>query len=137
MSQLSKLKIVIDTNVWISGLIFGGMPEKIIELFVNGDVVLITSEENMSELRRKIHQKFPLFSPQLPILEATIRDQAIVVMLGTHRVEVSRDIDDNKFIETALTGSANYLVSGDKDLLVLEAYENIQIIKPVDFLKLY
>jgi len=133
----SKPKVVIDTNVWISGLIFGGVPAKVIELFVNGEVVLITSEENMSELRRKVHQRFPLFAPELPILEASIKDQAIIVKLGTYKVDISRDVDDNKFIETALTGGAKYIISGDKDLLVLETYENIEVLKPADFLKLF
>ena len=133
----AKPKIVIDTNVWISGLIFGGTPAKVIELFVTGEIVLITSEENLSELRRKVHQRFPLFAPQLPILEVSIKDQAIIVKLGTYNVNISRDVDDNKFIETALTGGARYIVSGDKDLLVLETYENIEILKPADFLKLF
>ncbi len=113
------------------------MPAKVIELFVNGDVILITSEENISELRRKIYHKFPLFVPQLPILEASIKDLAVMVKLGVYKVSASRDIDDNKFIEAALTGDAKYIISGDKDLLVLKNYEGIEILKPVDFLDLY
>lgn len=132
----SKPKVVIDTNIWISGLVFGGVPAKVIKLFVNGDIILVTSEENISELRRKVHQRFPLLVPQLPILEASIRDLAIIIKLGVHEVTISRDVDDNKFIETAITGNAGYVVSGDRDLLVLKMYENIKIIKPADFLKL-
>lgn len=137
MTHSPKPRVVIDTNIWISGLIFGGIPAKVIELFVNGDVILITSEENISELRRKVHQKFPLFVPQLPILEASIKDQAIIVKLGTYDVDISRDIDDNKFIETALTGNAEYIVSGDKDLLVIKTYKNVRILKPAEFLKFF
>jgi len=133
----SKRKIVIDTNIWISGLIFGGIPAEVIELFINGQIVLITSEENMSELRRKIHQRFPLFAPQLPILEALIKEQAIIVKLGTNKVDISRDTDDNKFIETAVIGNAEYIISGDRDLLVVKTYDNIRIIKPADFIKLF
>ena len=93
MTPSPKPKVVIDTNIWISGLIFGGIPAKVIELFVNGDIVLITSEENISELRRKVHQRFPLFVPQLPILEASIKDQAIIVKLGTYKVDTSRALE--------------------------------------------
>ena len=134
MPSLSKPKIVIDTNVWISGLIFGGVPEEVLDLFVKGDVILVTSEENISELRRKIHQRFPLFIPQLPMLEASIKEQAIIVKLGTYKIDVSRDSDDNKFIETALTGNAKYIISGDNDLLTLKTYKGVEILKPAEFL---
>ncbi|MEX0668805.1 MAG: putative toxin-antitoxin system toxin component, PIN family [Candidatus Saccharimonadales bacterium] len=56
--------------------------------------------------------------------------------LGTHKVNIGRDGDDNKFIETALAGAANCVISEDKDLLVVKEYENIVIIKPAEFLKL-
>jgi len=131
-----KPQVVIDTNVWISGLIFGGTPAKVIDYFVDGSIVVITSEELLSELRRKINHRFPLFVPQLPLLEASIREKAIVVALGSRRVTASRDKDDNKFIETALNGNAGYIISGDKDLLVLRSFEHITILKPAEFLKL-
>ena len=131
-----KPQVVIDTNVWISGLIFGGTPAKVIDRFVDGSIVVITSEELLSELRRKINQKFPLFAPQLPLLEASVREKAIVVALGSRQVAASRDEDDNKFIETALNGDADYLISGDKDLLVLGSFEHITILKPAEFLEL-
>ena len=133
----AKPKVVIDTNVWISGLVFGGLPQKILELFIDGSVVLIVSEEILSELRRKVQQKFPLLVPQLTILEALIKDEAITVKLGTHEVKASRDKDDNKFIETALTGGASYIISGDKDLLALKTYRKIRILNPAEFLELY
>ncbi len=128
-----KPQIVIDTNVWISGLIFGGNPTKIIQLFIDGDVLVIASEELLSELRRKIKQKSPLFLPYLPLLEASIREKAIFVQLGTQPVDISRDPDDNKIIETALAGSARYIVSGDKDLLVLGSYEDTRILNRLNF----
>lgn len=131
-----KLQVVIDTNVWISGLIFGGTPARVLNRFVDGSIVVITSEELLSELRRKINQRFPLFAPQLPLLEASVREQAIVVALGSRQVTASRDEDDNKFIETALNGNAGYIISGDKDLLVLGSYERIRILKPAEFLEL-
>lgn len=136
MSLPYKPRVVIDTNVWISGLIFGGVPGKILKLFINGEIIVVTSEENLSELRRKVNQKFPLFSPQLSIAESLIKEQAIVVKFGVYQVSISRDIDDNKFIETALTGGADYIVSGDKDLLVIKDYKNVEILKPAKLLEL-
>lgn len=131
-----KPLVVIDSNVWISGLVFGGNPGKIIRLFVSGDVLLIVSEELLSELRRKISQRFPLFVPNLSLLEASIREEVMMVRLGGVSISVSRDVDDNKFIETAVAGSAGYIISGDKDLLDLKTYNDIKIVKPAEFLTL-
>jgi putative PIN family toxin of toxin-antitoxin system len=130
-----RLLIVIDTNVWISGLIFGGNPEKVLRRFIEGDIVVVTSEELLSELRRKINQRFPHFAPQLPRLEASIREKAILVQLGSQPVTMSRDKDDNMVIETALAGKAGYIVSGDKDLLVLGEYEGVKILNPAELMR--
>lgn len=109
--SISKLQVVIDTNVWISGLVFGGNPEKIIRQFIDGQVIVIMSEELLSELRRKISQRFSSFKPHLALLEASIREDAIMVKLGEMQVSASRDSDDNKFLETAIIGvsTSNFL----------------------------
>jgi putative PIN family toxin of toxin-antitoxin system len=130
-------KVVIDTNVWISGLIFGGKPEIIIKLFIDGKIDVIISEEILTELRRIISTKFPLFKPKLGLLEASIREDSVLVHLGNNTITVSRDIDDNKIIETAVMGKADFVVTGDDDLLVLKIYENIRIIKPKVFLTIF
>ncbi len=127
---------MIDTNVWISGLIFGGTPAGVIKMFIDGSLVVVTSEELLSELRRKINQRFPLFAPQLPRLEASIREKALLVRLGAHPVVASRDADDDVVIETAIVGGAAYIVSGDKDLLVMGEYEGVKILKPAEFMGL-
>ncbi len=135
MRSLVKPQVVIDTNVWISGLVFGGTPEKIVRLFIEGQIIVVVSEELLTELRRKITQKFSLFVPQLALFEASIREEALLVKLGATPIAVSRDADDDKFIETAMVGRAEYIISGDKDLLTLESYEEIKILKPAEFLE--
>lgn len=132
-----NLTVVIDTNVWISGLIFGGKPETILKLFIDGKIAVIISEEIMTELRRIITAKFPLFKPKLGLLEASIRDDAILVPLGENTIKVSRDADDNKVIESAVIGKADYIISGDDDLLILKNYKNVTIVKPATFLDIY
>jgi|SRR5437660_10738688 len=134
MRAQTKLQIVVDTNVWISGLVFGGNPEKVIRLFVDGKVIVVTSEELLSELRNKVTRKFPLFLPHLPLLEASVRERSIIVPLGTQAITISRDADDDKLVETAITGRASFIVTGDKDLLTLQSYEGIKILGPADFL---
>ena len=129
--------IVIDSNVWISALIFGGNPEKILKLFINNKVEVVMSEEIITELRRIIINKFPLFVNSLNLLEASLRKDTVFVQLGSITIDASRDVDDNRIIETAYIGKAQYIISGDKDLLVLKKYEYIKILNPGDFLKIF
>lgn len=135
MKSNKKLRIVLDTNVWLSGLVFGGQPERLLRLFVDDQVIVVISEELLSELRRIVNQKFPLYVPQLKLLEASIRKDAELVKLGNKKVTVSRDQDDNKVIETALIGKCSHIVSGDKDLLVIEKYHDLSIMTPDEFLR--
>ena len=129
--------IVIDSNVWISALIFGGNPEKILKLFIDNKVEVVMSEEIITELRRIIINKFPLFVNSLNLLEASLRKDNVFVQLGSITIDASRDVDDNRIIETAYIGKAQYIISGDKDLLVLKKYEDIKILNPSDFLKIF
>lgn len=130
-----KLQVVIDTNVWLSGLVFGGAPGVILDLFIDGDILVVSSEELLSELRRKIIQKFPLFVANLELLESSIRQDAIMVKLGTATPAVSRDPDDDRVLETALVGDCSHIITGDKDLLSLNSYQGIQIVTPTEFLQ--
>ncbi|MEI7838365.1 MAG: putative toxin-antitoxin system toxin component, PIN family [bacterium] len=129
--------IVIDSNVWISALIFGGNPEKILKLFIDNKVEVVMSEEIITELRRIIINKFPLFVNSLNLLEASLRKDTVFVQLGSITIDASRDVDDNRIIETAYIGKAQYIISGDKDLLVLKKYEDIKILNPSEFLKIF
>lgn len=136
MAPRLKPRVVIDTNVWLSALVFGGKPGLVLDLFVDDRIEVVISEEVLSELRRKISQRFPLFLPQQQLLEASLRQDAELVQLGAQTVKISRDPKDNMFIETALAGQANCIVSGDKDLLSIGNYERLQIVTPADFLRL-
>ena len=129
--------IVIDSNVWISALIFGGNPEKILKLFIDNKAEVVMSEEIITELRRIIINKFPLFVNSLNLLEASLRKDTVFVQLGSITIDASRDVDDNRIIETAYIGKAQYIISGDKDLLVLKKYEDIKILNPSEFLKIF
>lgn len=131
----NKPRVVIDTNVWLSGLVFGGKPAEIIDLFEKGGFHLIVSEELLSELRRILNRRFRAFAPRLPQLEASIRSGACEVKLGSAPVAASRDHNDDMFIETAMLGGADFIVSGDNDLLAIGQYQGIQILTPAEFLE--
>ena len=89
----------------------------------------------MSELRRIITSKFPEHIPGIARYEKLLRKYAIWVPLGSHIITVSRDINDDAIIETAVIGKCSYIISGDKDLTVLKNYQDIKIVTPADFLK--
>lgn len=131
-----KPRIVIDTNVLISALVFGGRPRLVTDLVGEALVVAVTSEEIMTEFRRIIVARFPEFSQNGAQLEQLLRKYARWVKLGSVNVTVCRDPDDNKVIETALIGMADYIVSGDNDLLVLKEHGGVKIVKPAEIIEL-
>lgn len=136
ISSKPKLRIVLDTNVIISALVFGGNPELVLDMCISGAVDMVVCQELHSELRRKVTSKFPLYSAHLELLENRLQRDGLMVQLGWQTMQVCRDLDDDIFIEMAVAGGCSYIVSGDKDLLVLNEYQGIKIIKPAEFLKL-
>lgn len=128
------MRIVIDSNVWISALVFGGKPRQIFERAIKGDYVIVVSEEIFTEVRRVISEKFTDFIDDFEAFQTAVNPRLVMVKLGSVRVSVSRDKDDNRVIETAIIGGASHIISGDKDLLVLSKFKNIEMITAVDFL---
>lgn len=129
------LRVCIDANVYISGLAFGGKPLRVLTLALNREFYLITSLHILTEVKRNLKEK--LFFPE------TLVDE----LLGEY-IQVSDIYDpegkikyidhkqDNMVLETALLGSADVLVTGDKkDLLPLKVFQGIIIEPPSAFLR--
>lgn len=127
--------IVIDTNVFVSAIVFGGQPRKLINLIADDVLTLVTAEELVTELRRIVISKFPEFIEDLTKVEKLLESDATWVRLGKVTVEVSRDSGDDKFIEVAVLGNCHYIISGDKDLLDIKEYNNIKIVTVSEFLE--
>lgn len=129
------MKIVIDSNVWISALVYGGKPREIFEKVVANGWVIVVSEEIFTEIRRVLNTKFKDFIEDFEVFQSILRPYLIEVKLGSVKVSKCRDVDDNVVIETALIGDVVCIISGDKDLLDLKNYENVLIASPSDFLE--
>lgn len=130
-------RIVIDTNIYLSALLFGGNPRTVVEsALLDGDIVII-SEEIYTEMRKVISQKFPKFLPDYNAFEVVLRENTILVPLGTVSISACRDAKDNMILETAVVGKCEYIVTGDKDLLTLQSYKDISIYNPIQFLAIY
>jgi putative PIN family toxin of toxin-antitoxin system len=131
-----SIRIVIDTNVFISAIVFGGKPRQVINLVADDSVTFIMAEAIITELRRIIVSKFPGFLEDLMKVEKLLEQDAEWVKLGFNTERITRDPNDDKFIETALIGNCHYIISGDKDLLDLKEYKGIKILSPAGFLSL-
>ena len=130
------MRVVIDTNVFISAIVFGGKPRRVINLVADDSVTLIMAEAIITEIRRIIVSKFPNFLEDLMRVEKLLEQDAEWVKLGFNTERITRDPNDDKFIETAVIGSCHYIISGDKDLLDLKEYMGIKILSPAGFLSL-
>ncbi len=128
------MRVVIDSNVWISALVFGGNPRRIIKEAIDNGWAIVVSEEIFTEVRRIINTKFSDFVDDFESLQAVLLPYIDTVKLGRITVTECRDDDDNRVLETAVIGDASAIVTGDKDLLVLLKYKNIDIKTPAQFL---
>lgn len=131
------MKIVVDTNVLISGVFFGGFPRKILNAIVEERLTACATTEIVDEyeeiiqemIRRKqgrLNQQF--LTPLIRVLE---------IIEPVSNVQICRDPDDDKFLECAKDAHALYIVSGDKDLLVVKQFEGIQIVTAKEFCETY
>ena len=129
------MQVILDTNILVSGIFWGGIPYKIIELWANNKLDIVISEEILEEY--------------ISVIYRISRDKELTnhwknfILKSSHIVEAkskvkfSRDKDDDKFIYCALASNSPYIITGDKDLLDIKKVQNIEILKPNEFLKIY
>lgn len=131
------MKIVIDTNVVISGVFFGGKPRMILEAVADGKIFACASTEILTEYYEVIDEMIDRGQGHFNrnVLDPMISEMEIIIPVS--HIDVSRDPDDNKFIECAVDSGALYIVSGDKDLLDIEEYDGIQIVTAAYFCDTY
>lgn len=128
------MKVVIDTNIWISyllGSLLQGMDEKIL----SKEIKVVVSDEMLKEISEvSSRPKFKNIFTAKRIKELfSLLDSYAIVVSPSQKVNVCRDGKDNFLLEVAIEGEADYLVTGDEDLLVLDPFHNTKIVKPKDF----
>jgi putative PIN family toxin of toxin-antitoxin system len=130
-------KVVLDTNVLVSTLHFGGRPREVLDLARHGHIELVISSFILEETEKVLRENFRW---EERILRLTLsRLKAIATMAeASHRITVIKEKDaDNRILECAVAGGADFLVSGDnKHLLPLREFQGIRILRPADFLTL-
>ncbi len=131
-------RVVLDTNVLISSLLFRGELAGIVELWKKGRIVPVVSRETFDELRSVLH--YPKFRLVEDEIRVSIREEVLpffeVVETEGTAEGACKDPDDDKFIACALAASANFIVSGDKDLCDVGSYRSIRIIRASELLKM-
>ncbi len=129
------VRIVLDTNVVVSALIWGGTPYKLIEAAVAGDLVLCTSPALLAELLAVLtreHLGSRLQRQRASVDEAVTLYAAMAVCVSPTTIPrvVPGDADDDQVIAAAVAAGADLLVSGDRHLLRLGSHQNIRIVTP-------
>ena len=134
---MGKSILVADTNILVSSIFWSGNPYKIIQKGINQDIIIFTSNDIISELKRVLKRDFHLE-------EQEIEDIIDSLMLFLHLTETSEKINvikedekDNIILECAVSCNADYIISGDSHLLDLKQYKNIKIISARKFLDIY
>ena len=130
------MKIILDTNVFVSGVFFSGPPYRILEAWRDGKIQLVISPEILEEYRRVaeiLAEEHPTISLS-PWIELVIQ-QASIFSAPPLPQPICDDPDDDKFLACALASGSKFIISGDRHLLKVSGFEEIEILKPRDFLE--
>lgn len=130
------MKVVIDTNVFISSFLSDGNPRKVIDLWKNGELILCLSQEIVSEYM-EVLQRLGLDDGDefKKVLQLFARGYHSIFTGSTEKLRiVIDDPDDNKFFECAVSLNAKYIISGDKAVLKISDYCGVKVVNPTQFL---
>lgn len=128
------VRIVLDSNIFISSYVFGGKPESILKLIITEKVQGVTSRILISEFLDVLRKKFKVSQFDIQAIQQEVSD-LFEIVYPIKNLHIVRDEPDNRVIETALEGNCDYIVTGDNDLLVLGKYKNIKIVTADEFIK--
>ncbi|MDO8583145.1 MAG: putative toxin-antitoxin system toxin component, PIN family [bacterium] len=132
-TEENRVKVVLDTNVLVSAIIFGGKPIQIIYSVIEEEIIAVTSPILISELKKVLTRKFPLRKIDFESVVKNIEEMFTTIQ-PKKTINVSRDEDDNRVLEAAWESKCNYIVMGDRDLLDLKVFKKIKIVTPDTFL---
>ncbi|MEK6834931.1 MAG: putative toxin-antitoxin system toxin component, PIN family [Nanoarchaeota archaeon] len=136
------IKVVLDTNILVSGTFWTGNSFKIMELIDKREITSILSEDivkeyhktiNSDEIIDKIKDKNLIISN----VSRKVVLNSIIIQPKEKLDVIKNDPDDNKILECAYAGKAGYIVTKDNHLLKLKEFKNIKIVTPEEFLKLF
>jgi putative PIN family toxin of toxin-antitoxin system len=128
------MRIVVDTNVIVSALVFGGVPRRVFEAIEEGICEWFYSVEIEAETRRVLRDKFGWDERRLGGYLPALWSVGRMIAAGRQLNVVREDPADNRILECAIAADADAIVTGDGHLLKLSKYEDISILTPREFL---
>lgn len=136
------MRVVLDVNVWISGLLWGGVPSKLLRLARNQQITIFVSKDILLELettlkRDKFQQRLQVRGYSVEYLMSVAQGFSQNCPTTSIDVPELRDPKDTKILAAALAASAEVIVTGDQDLLVLTQFNEIPILTPQNFIDRY
>ncbi len=127
-------RIVADSNIYVSAIVFGGKPMMLLEMAEEGEIELFVSDHILSETFRILRDKFQRTTEQLEVdrvhLAKITRSVAPTETINV----VPLDPDDDRILECAVAAAATTIVTGDRHLLGLGSFRGIRIQRPAEFL---
>jgi uncharacterized protein len=135
---VAERRIVLDSNVWISGILWTGIPHRIIGLVESGRADAFATTAILDEIRDAVMR--PKFARRLQELQSSPQEvmgalvgMVQVVEAGSIDRVIREDPDDDRILACALTADAHFVVSGDRHVLALRTYRDIRILTPNEF----
>jgi uncharacterized protein len=139
---VAKASVVLDTNVYISALLWTGISHRLLHLAETGDLTLVTTPAIIEELRDVLSR--PKFRLRIRTLQSSVAELmeallSLVEVVQDLPIEpvVKRDPDDDKILACAIAAQAHWIVSGDDHLLSLKSYSEISILTPRQFARMW
>jgi len=138
MGKKKLIRAVIDTNVFISSVLFEGASQQLIDCWKKAKFIFLMSKPILEEYIKVLsYPKFKLSQDEIKeIVEEELLPFVEVVVIKSSISVIKEDPFDNIFLSTALEGKADFIVSGDRHLLDLKEYRGIRIIEINNFIKL-
>jgi putative PIN family toxin of toxin-antitoxin system len=132
------MRVVLDTNIYISAICFGGKSEKVLNLAREKKIELLISEEIKKEIIEILSRKFNFNNHQIFEVLKDIESLTTLIIPKIRLKVIGEDSNDNRVLECAVEGKAQYIVSGDeKHILPLKEYQGIKILRATEFLNLF
>ncbi len=128
------MKVVADTNIYISALLFGGVPGTFLDLALLRAFQLVASEAILEELEEKLKEKFRVQAEDIEVSLRRIREAAVVVKPAFSLQVIADDPDDDRILECAVAAQADCIVSGDRHILRLGNYAGMDVLTVRQFL---
>ena len=130
------LRVVLDTNIFVSSVFWKGNPYNVVRLALDDKIKICVSLEILQELEKVLRRNFEEEDGFIKNQINLILGYAEVINIVSKIKAVKEDPDDDKIIECAFDGKADYIVTGDPHLLNLKEFNGIKIVKAADFVKL-